>query len=151
MEEEFSVTLEDNSEVQLADTLFLMYEECFRGDSTRARQIVAQAEMALSMHTQYPIQIQSTEHDDEDDEDMVDSNNDAPQIAAGQAGPLLGQIPEDYNSKPLFGEARKVTVSSAPVRQLGDSVPDEPEEVEMDDDGFAPVKSKNQRKRQGAR
>jgi hypothetical protein len=33
-------------------------------------------------------------------------------------------------------------VAAEPQRQLGQSVPEQPQEVELDDEGFAPAKSK---------
>lgn len=145
LEEEFSVTLEDGSEVQVAEDIFKMYENCAKGDTTMARQMVAQAESAVAFSSQFPVQMQTTEHDDDDDDDMTDDQN----------APLQGQptidsapmaIPHDYNSKPLFGEAPKVHIPTTPVRQLGETVEPVQESVEMDEDGFAPVKPKGRRK-----
>jgi pre-rRNA-processing protein TSR2 len=147
LEEEFSVTLEDNSEQQVADIIFRMYETCSKGDTSLAREMVAHANSAVAFSSQFPVQLQTTEHDDDDDdEDMAD-----PQDVSGiqsqattAAAPM--QILVDYNSKPLFGEARKVSVSTGPVRQLGDMESVKEVEIEIDEDGFAPVKPKGRRK-----
>lgn len=147
LEEEFSVTLEDSSELQVAEAIFNMYDGCCKGDPTFARQMVAHAESAVGFNAQFPVQVQTTEHDE--DEDMVDSaqnlTQNSSQVALNPAANSMAD-PVQYNTQPLFGAARKVPVSTAPVRQLGESVPPEPAaEVEMDEDGFAPVKSKGRR------
>jgi pre-rRNA-processing protein TSR2 len=156
MEEEFSVTLEDDSERQVADTIFKMYEDCYKGDPTLARQLVSNAESAVAFNSQFPVQLQTTEHDDDDDdddEDMVDgsaaesasSTSNPPLLttaAMQQEIPLVPSIPTGYIDQPLFGTGafKKPAVPSGPVRQLGQTIREEtPPEVEMDEDGFAPV------------
>lgn len=150
LEEQFSVTLEDNSEQQVAEAIFRMFETCARGDTSLARQMVAHADSALAVTSHFPFHLQTPEHDDDDsddDEAMVDDQAVGIQThAAASVGQR--QIPADYNLKPLFGEARKVGVSTKPLRQLGDVVdPAKEADVEMDEDGFAPVKAKGRRKR----
>jgi pre-rRNA-processing protein TSR2 len=151
IEEEFSVTLEDKSELQVAEAIFNMYEGCCNGDPTFARQMVAHAESAIGFNTQFPVQVQTTEHDDDDDEDMVDSqtqSQNTPQLALNP--PVNSTvIPTDYNSQPLFGSAILMPVSTAPVRQLGDTAPEQPTNtpIEMDEDGFASVKPKGRRRK----
>lgn len=149
LEEEFSVTLEDGSEQQVADAIFRMYETCAKGDTTLAREMVARADRAVEFNAQFPVQIQTTEHDDDDgDEDMDDTDNGnglvqpTPTLQVSSLPILL-----DYNSQPLFGEAKKVSANTAPVRQLGDTAEPIKEVIEMDDDGFAPVKPKGRRKK----
>lgn len=139
LEEEFSVTLEDNSEQQVAETIFLMYETCAKGDLSYARQMVARAEGVVAFNSKFPLQLQTSEHDD--DEDMLDFSQDVVAVERSQTA-------NEYNSKPLFGEARKIVVGSGPVRQLGETEPvKEVEEVEADEDGFAPVKPKGKKRR----
>lgn len=150
IEEEFSVTLEDDSERQLAEYIFRMYEDCWNGNPTSARQAVAQAVSAVALNAQYPVKVQTTEHDDDDDEEMES------ETAAGttQTAPeKIQQIPimptnlADYVTQPMFGKPNPTkSTTSEPVRQLGESIPEE-ETVEMDDDGFAPVKKGNRRRR----
>lgn len=148
LEEEFSVTLEDDSERQVAETIFRMYENCGKGDTTLARQMVAHADQVVAFNAQFPVHVQSTEHDDDDDdEDMSDT----PQTAAGtladqNAKVAAMHIPSDYSDKPLFGEDKKIVVNTGPVRQLGEKL-ESVEEVEMDEDGFAPVKPKSRKNR----
>jgi pre-rRNA-processing protein TSR2 len=145
IEEEFSVTLEDGSERQVAEVLFRMYEGCCNGDPTLARQMVAHAESAVAYKSQFPVQLQSSELDD-DDEDMVDSQNDpqnVPQLAVNPLTPSM--IPADYNAQSLFGPAKNAPVSTGPSRQLGEAAPQKPAD-EMDDDGFAAVKPKTKRR-----
>lgn len=136
LEEEFSVTLEDNSERQIADTIFRMYEGCATGDFSLARQTVDAAQRAAAQVSQYPVQVQSMEHDDEDDENdtMLDSDGTAP----------ISQSAVDYASQSLFGGPTKVkpTYEVQPVRQLGEDAMDAAAPIEVDDDGFAPVVKK---------
>jgi pre-rRNA-processing protein TSR2 len=167
LEEEFSVTLEDQSEQQVAEMIFRMYETCYKGDVSVAHQMVAHAEAAISLVTsQYPVQIQSPEHDDSDsdsDDEMIDTD-DAPDAAADAkvqqqqqpsdsamttitTTPRPMTTPAEYAAAPLFGPPIPETVApmGPPPRQLGDVIPEEPT-VEVDEDGFAPVKSKGKRR-----
>jgi pre-rRNA-processing protein TSR2 len=141
LEEEFSVTLEDGSEMQVAEAIFAMYEGCHRGDFALAREMVARASGALEFNAQFPVQIQATEHDDEDEEMTHSSTNPSNSIHAAPT-PSSNLMPFNYSEQPLFGKMLKVSVPSGPVRQLGDSSEAQKIEVEMDDDGFAPVKRK---------
>ena len=154
IEEEFSVTLEDDSERQLAEVIFQMYERCLNGDPTFARQMVTKAASAVALASQFPVQVQTTEHDDDDDEmDVAESST---MIGKTNATEILGQqlssgaiTPSnlvDYVSQPLFGKAKQQkSVPKEPVRQLGQVLEDSGD-VEMDDDGFAPVKRGNRRR-----
>lgn len=158
IEEEFSVTLEDGSERQLAEAIFQIYERCMNGDPTLARQMVAQATRVVALSGQYPVKVQSTEHDDEDDEMELSETSavDKPTNQVVGVGTNVQQsnandgMPSnlvDYVSQPLFGkEKRKKDVAVEPIRQLGQAVPGS-DDVEMDDDGFAPVKKKGSRRR----
>lgn len=129
MEEEFSVTLEDESERQVADTLFRLYEQCQRGDFSLARELVTQ--QAAAEKVQFPVNIQSSEVDD-DDEDMSDADVGESNMA-------------EYGSQYLFGAPPKPKpVDTRPVRQLGEAVPEKV--VEVDDDGFAPVSKRKGRR-----
>jgi len=145
LEEEFSVTLEDGSDMQVAEAIFAMYEGCHRGDSTLAREMVARANGALQFNAQFPVQIQTTEHDDEDEE-MTDSTPSLSSSTQAVPTPSETLIPINYSEQPLFGTIPKVLASSGTVRQLGESPEPQRVEVEIDDDGFAPVKRKARRK-----
>jgi pre-rRNA-processing protein TSR2 len=143
LEEQFSVVLEDNSERQVADTLFQMYDGCYKGDVTLARQMVAAAESAVASSAAYPVKVQSNEHDDDDDDDdMVDA---AESDGATATMEPLGAMPlaSAYASQSVFGAPSKPKrpVAAEPQRQLGQG-PEPPKEVELDDEGFAPAKSK---------
>lgn len=140
LEEEFSVTLEDKSEQQVAETIFKMYEGCHKGDTTLCRQMIAHAESAISLSSQYPVQIQTTEHDDDEDEDMSGTTE------SNQSTPLVVPTISAFNEQPLFGPPKKVQTPLAPVRQLGEAAPVQPT-IEIDDDGFAPVKQKGRRRK----
>lgn len=141
LEEEFSVTLEDQSERQVVETLFRMYEECFRGDFSFTRHMIAHAMKAVEFSAQHQPPVQTTEHDDDDDDtDMVgtDKQEAIQTFDIANATSLL--------EMPLFGEARKPSAPTGPVRQLGEAIQEEPNDVDMDDDGFAPVKTKGRRR-----
>lgn len=132
----------------MAEAIFRMYETCAQGDTSFARQMVAHADSAVTFNSQFPVQLQTTEHDeDDDDEDMPDEHNRSGQLQTSVQAAAAIHIPSDYNTKPLFGEALKVPLNSGPVRQLGEQTEPVKETVEMDDDGFAPVKTTGRRKR----
>jgi pre-rRNA-processing protein TSR2 len=162
MEEEFSVTLEDQSEQQVAETIFQMYEDCSKGNPTLARQLVANAEGIVALHDQFPVQVQSNELDDDDDDDdmlvgtsTIDGTSSETDVPINPlTGPPSLLSPAEYAMQPLFGKLGDVKLatssSSTPVRQLGESIPEEPT-VEMDEDGFAPVVTKGRRNRGGIR
>ena len=151
MEEEFSITLEDNSEGQVAEAIFKMYEDCYNGNPTYARQMVAYAESAVAASSEFPVQVQSNDDDDDDDEDMMESSAPTDQQPAGVFAveapqpPTYGSLAE-YAAAPLFGTALKVHVPTGPVRQLGGNMSEEAPVVEVDDDGFAPVKPKTRKR-----
>ena len=155
LEEEFSVTLEDGSERQVANQLFQLYAECMQGQTALAEQLVGTAlRYDQQIAAAYPVQIQSSEHDDDDDDDddaMMDTTNNnafgmnvavASQTPPGQP-PQATAVPPvpfttaaDYAAQPLFGKPKK---PKAPKQR------EEPEEIQMDDDGFATV-TKSRRK-----
>jgi pre-rRNA-processing protein TSR2 len=146
MEEEFSVVLEDRSEAQVADMLWRMYDGCYKGDSTLARQMVAAAESVVASSAKYPVQVQSNEHDDDDDDDeMIDATE---SDAAADQQPGAMPLASEYASQSLFGVSKKTKAPMAvePSRQLGESAPEQPQ-VEMDEDGFAPAKPKGRKSR----
>jgi pre-rRNA-processing protein TSR2 len=156
MEEEFSVTLEDGSERQIADTIWRMCEDCRKGDASLARQVVAEGESAVTALATFPVQIQSGEHDDDDDDEEMEESgemqdsSDASQLVAPPTTVPSAMNARDYANQYLFGappEARLLVPSDGPVRQLGDTAPIEEVPAVVDDDGFAPV-SKNRRKAQ---
>ena len=158
IEEEFSVTLEDDSERQLADTLFQMYESCLNGNPTLARQMIAHAAGVVALNSQFPVKVQTTEHDDDDDEEM---EADGSSMMAGttnhtatmpvpqqqiQQNPMMPSNLADYIYQPMFGKPiEKTTVPLEPLRQLGETISDSGV-IEMDDDGFAPVKKGSRRR-----
>jgi pre-rRNA-processing protein TSR2 len=146
MEEEFSVVLEDDSERQIAETIWRMYEQCHQGDITLARHMVAVAETALSQVAEYPVQVQSTECDDDDDDEAMEADE-APTLIAVQGTSCLS--PRDYANQYLFGPPRGSqlpAVPAGPVRQLGEDAPPVPE-PEMDEDGFMTVSTKGKKKK----
>ncbi|CAJ1934202.1 unnamed protein product [Cylindrotheca closterium] len=144
MEEEFSVTLEDNSEQQVAAMIVKMYEGLFQGDGRLCQQILSSADGAIAFNTQFPVQIQTTEHDDEDDENMTDATGDAANASITPPPSAISQA--NRLDEPLFGAPRQPKPQLAPVRQLGETSSPEPA-VEVDDDGFAPVKPKGRKRK----
>jgi len=148
IEEEFSVTLEDNSERQLAEAVFQIYEQCMNGDPTLARHMVSQAARAVALSGQHPVHVQTSEHDDDDDEMDTTGTSAMGQTANQVLGNLNAVTPSnlvDYVNHPLFGRAKpKKDTAMAPVRQLGQVT--ESNDVEMDEDGFATVKKGNRRR-----
>ena len=145
LEEEFSVTLEDGSERQVAETVFRMYEDCFgKGDPTYCRQIVDIAMLAAQQIANYPVQIQMAEDDDDDDDD--DAMDDT--IDGEVSGPIKVSVAQSYASEFLFGDPRPVARPVGPVvppRQLGEAAPVK-EQMPVDDDGFAPIVAKKKKK-----
>lgn len=144
LEEEFSVTLEDNSEQQVAEVIVKMYEGLYKGDGSLCHQILSSADGAIAFNTQFPVQIQSTEHDDDEDEEMTDTQGNIPNPPVA---PVVGADMRlsNFLDQPLFGPPKKESVPIAPARQLGETVPSGPS-VQADDDGFAPVKPKGRRR-----
>jgi hypothetical protein len=147
IEEELSVTLEDDSERQLAEAIFQIYDRCLNGDPTLARQAVAQAAAAVALNSQFPVRVQTTEHDDEDDE-MEEAESSTTMNTTSDTM-YQQQMPSnlaDYVSQPLFGKAKpKKLGPMEPIRQLGETAPNSCV-LEMDEDGFAPVKKGNRRR-----
>ncbi|CAB9520648.1 processing protein TSR2 homolog [Seminavis robusta] len=160
MEEEYSVVLEDASEKQVALTIFQLYEQCAQGQIALAEQLV---QTALKYDEQiaaaYPVSVQSTEHDDDDDdddEDMMDATttNDSsvgginisvaptnpqpqqPLAATNPVAPAAFTTAGDYAAQSLFGKPKKPK-APRPRQQ--------PEGIQVDDDGFATV-TKGRRK-----
>mmetsp|Transcript_34514 Transcript_34514/g.52974 ORF Transcript_34514/g.52974 Transcript_34514/m.52974 type:complete len:207 (+) Transcript_34514:110-730(+) len=140
LSEEFSVGVEDNSDRQVASVIFRMYEECMRGDTAFAHQVVAAAGTILA--TQMQVSVQNDDDDDDEDENMelvtVDEN--IPQ----SEGVLISAM--DYASQSLFdqGTPKQAPTIAAPVRQLGQTAPENPPE-QVDDDGFATVSTRRRR------
>jgi pre-rRNA-processing protein TSR2 len=145
LEEEFSTTVEDNSEQQVADVIFRMYEGLYKGDGSLCRQILSTVEGAIAFNTQFPVQIQTTEHDDDEDEDMTDTQGGVQNSSLAPAGETATPF-SNYLDQPLFGAPKKAAAPLGPARQLGEGTSSEPI-VEIDDDGFAAVKPKGRRRK----
>lgn len=151
LEEEFSIVLEDNSEKQVAEVLFKMYESCIRGDFSFTRSIVQNAEEASikSKSEQKKVAVVSTEDDESDDDDIemeiesmaMDDGNNQPQALPTNI--FMSQTAREYADQYLFGPPPGVrhVDNNLPVRQLGEAIP-EKQQPEVDDDGFEMVTSK---------
>ena len=135
MEEEFSVTLEDDSEKQISSLLLRMHQECFvKKNPLMCRQVVMSATQASQQLSAIPAQIQESEHDDDDDNDDEMEDQDLSLSMVAQS---------------LFGSgmmAKPTVTPEQPVRQLGEPEA-EREHPELDDDGFAPVVSTKKKKK----
>lgn len=142
LDEEFSVVLEDGSERQVTELLWLMYEQCYRGDGTLARQAVETARHSEAASSAFPIQVQSpAEDDDDDDDDEMDTNDSS---GASMEGSLAAQ---EYAAGLLFGVATtRPAAPSKPARQLGEAAPVQAP-VQIDDDGFAPIQTKRRNRK----
>ncbi len=145
MEEEFSIVLEDQSEKQIAQTLFKIYEMCGNGDFSLARELVVKANEAATMAANAQSVVQSNgELDEDSDEDM-----DSPSLPIGTNVVDTTNAAQQYADDFLFGAPAgegRPTKAVPPPRQLGEAAPEKPS-VEVDDDGFAPVTSKKKGRR----
>merc|ERR1719330_187990 len=65
MEEEFSVVLEDQSEREVAQLIWQMYQSCGKGDFTVSRQTAANAAKAMASNEKVTVQSDSDDSDDE--------------------------------------------------------------------------------------
>ena len=159
MEEEFSIVLDDNSEKQVANTVFQMFDEAcsLNQSSAFALQIIQMAEKVTKEFGHLPLHIQYSEPMEEDGDD-VDENDMCPDdnmemntnvAEAVQATSLIEASsnvltsPADYASQPLFGlsrEQRRLQIlqkNEQPLRQLGETVPEpEQQKIVADEDGF---------------
>ena len=163
LEEEFSVMLEDNSERQVADVIWRMYEQCMQGNATLAHQVVAAAAGVMQQSSAYPVQVQSPaeeeEDDDDDDDDMLMEDNDNMAEDDTTAPTLVTTVPPPTTTtlinaqanaaESLFGPPKPIRppVNDKPVRQLGEVAEAEPGIVQVDEDGFAPVVKRKGRKK----
>eukprot|EP00560_Eucampia_antarctica_P000796 CAMPEP_0197832196 /NCGR_PEP_ID=MMETSP1437-20131217/13635_1 /TAXON_ID=49252 ORGANISM="Eucampia antarctica, Strain CCMP1452" /NCGR_SAMPLE_ID=MMETSP1437 /ASSEMBLY_ACC=CAM_ASM_001096 /LENGTH=205 /DNA_ID=CAMNT_0043435421 /DNA_START=65 /DNA_END=682 /DNA_ORIENTATION=+ len=127
MEDEFSVVLDDNSERQLAELIFRMYETCSVGNFSISRQVVENARKISEAYT--PSKVINPD----DDEEMETVN-----VINAQ----------EYASQHVFGAPVPVQDKSnePPARQLGENSAVKPQQ-ELDDDGFATVAPKRKGKR----
>lgn len=149
LEEEFSVTLEDDSDHQVASSIFKMYEDCHSGNFALARDMVNQANNAMALSSQFPMQLQTSEHEDDEDEDMIIESTTTNCIDTlqpkrnSQEHSKAAFVIDDFIQQPLFGKPVKETNirSNKPTRQLGEVVVEE-KPIEMDEEGFAPVRRK---------
>lgn len=131
LEEEFSVVLEDDSEKQVAEVIWKMFEMCCRGDFSLSRQIVNSAK---TCHTGDAVVETHGELDDDSDEDMeTNPQNNLESIAPDD---FLFGAPSGLGSKGRPGP---------PPRQLGEPEPEKPQ-PELDEDGFMTVPPKKGKK-----
>ena len=157
MEEEFSLTLEDGSEKQIADIIWRLYATCATGDLTLAQQVIQAAEQAVSQEpgvAAHPVVQSSENDDDDDDEEMADTVETDPSTsllstASVTRPPFSAECSmAEYGFQPLFGPLPKTKtgMTEHALRQLGEAVPAQVEEATMDEDGFAHVVSKRKSK-----
>jgi pre-rRNA-processing protein TSR2 len=114
MEEEFSIVLEDDSEREVSQLIWQLYQSCGKGDFSLSRQTVASSTNVGNSNEKVAVQCDS---DDSDDEMETATTN--VQIQAGQ---YLFGIPNSEIQKNLPAKPRKP----------------KPEPI-VDDDGFTMV------------
>lgn len=120
MEEEFSIVLEDESERQMAQLIWQLYQSCGKGNYDLSRQIVANSANAVTSNVNVNVQCENS--DDESDDGMDASNDDSNLSSSNQY---------------LFGVPNSVIQSS---NNIIPSQPREPKpEPIVDDDGFTMV------------
>jgi pre-rRNA-processing protein TSR2 len=144
MEEEFGVVLEDNSEREVAELIWRMYECCAKGDCTLANRVVEDAIWAEEQLQGSGVKsiIKNGDDDDDDDDDaMKDSDNEAGGDDTMNSTATNSTNAVEYSSGYLFGNPSKPKKELPPPRQLGEAEPEKPI-PELDDDGFAMVVTK---------
>ncbi|KAL7495150.1 hypothetical protein ACHAWT_006211 [Skeletonema menzelii] len=158
MEEEFGVVLEDESEREVADLIWRMYECCAKGDCTLANQVVMNAIQAEEQLKGSGVKSviknghdddDDDDDDDEDDDDAMNDNEDSMNSSTTTPNNETATIPTtttsssalEYSSGYLFGGPPKPKKELPPPRQLGEAEPEKPI-PEIDDDGFAMVVTK---------
>ena len=147
------MNLEDDSERQVAQTIFQLYERCYQGDSSMTKRLMVQAFEATKLTTQLGLStkpiVQTINQEgivaEDDDDDDDDSDNDMMVVVDGDDGDgvdggggnsgatataaavvVLEMSPEEYASEPVFGKPkRKNFHNNKPVRQLGEPIPEE--------------------------
>ena len=151
MEEEFTIVLEDDSEKQVAYTIWQMYEMCGKGDFTLARQMVNSAEKFAATYKPQKVAVQTEGLIDEDsDEEMEtddmgqEGSNATTSIMTESSLPSIVEVStaQEYAASYLFGAppgSVKNNQRSAPRK-------DKPE-PEVDEDGFTtvPIKRRGNR------
>ncbi len=167
MEEEFGVVLEDNSEREVADLIWRMYECCAKGDCGLANRVVEEAMKAEEQLKGSGVSsVIKNDDDDDDDDDMDDSDNEGTNDVDAAAmnhtatttqhdGVATSLSPAtttnttttalEYSSGYLFGGPPKPKKELPPPRQLGEAEPEKPV-PQVDDDGFAMVATKKKGK-----
>lgn len=142
MEEEFSITLEDDSEKQIAECIWNMYEDCSKGDVTLCRRIVQSAEAIEAQMNSFPVQVLEEDDMEDDDDDVTPLSGTDGAISSCTAA-------QAYASGALFAitTTTKPAVPPKPVRQLGEQPPEAKPKVQVDDEGFAAIPTKQKRNR----
>jgi pre-rRNA-processing protein TSR2 len=164
MEEEFGVVLEDNSEREVADLIWRMYECCAKGDCGLANRVVEEAMKAEEQLKGSGVS--SVIKNNDDDDDMDDSDNEGTiDVDAAAMNPTAATTTQhdgvatslspatttttttalEYSSGYLFGGPPKPKKELPPPRQLGEAEPEKPA-PQVDDDGFAMVVTKKKGK-----
>lgn len=120
MEEEFSIVLEDDSERQVSQLIWQMYNTCGKGDFNLARQTVANSVDVAATSTNQKVTVQC---DSDDSDDEMGTSASASTLAPTATGQYLFGIPRT--------EIEKNTPPSKPRQP-------KPEPI-VDDDGFTTV------------
>jgi len=137
----------DDSERQVSDIIWRLFEQCGRGDFSLARQVVQDAEALSTKYKSENVVIQTEGEldDDSDDEAMVIDEQIVPHPTTEGRNQMLGSesninTMQAYAADHLFGappgSVRKV--DPRPPRQLGEATPLKLQ-PDCDDDGFVTV------------
>jgi len=162
MEEEFSITLEDGSEKEVASVICRMYEECGRGVVGTAREVVEIAKQNEKLDGKKEVVVQSPGEMDEDEnededmmgEDSMDTTSGATAATGANECRMEGFVSgatasstavgvEEYAAGALFGGGKPPKKKEEMIiTPLSESRPEKPAPVEVDEDGFAMVAPK---------
>ena len=153
MEDEFSVLLEDESPAQIAALVHDMAMKCIAGDYQLAREMVTFAlnspEFGKVIVTDGGCDINDDMEGSDDDmamEDGMSMEQVVDPMTAFRNQLASNSETRDFGSSTLFASNEQPVVSNEPVRQLGEAAPVKEAPV-LDEDGFAPVKKKGNRKK----
>lgn len=132
MEDEFTIVLEDDSEKQVAQLIFELYEKCKMGDFSLSHRVVHDARLAAEKKVTNHKQTVGENEDSDNDDDMgVNEIGGQSSCHVDEMDEFLFGIPHGHRPK---------TNNMAPSRQLGEAVAEA--EVQVDDDGFMSVQTK---------
>lgn len=131
LEEEFSVVLEDDSEKQVAEVIWKMFDMCGKGDFSLSREII---NCAKTCHNGNVVVESHGEIDDDSDEEMETNPQSNLEIRSS----------DDFLFGAPSGQINRVR-QGPPPRQLGEPEP-EKAQPEVDEDGFTMIPQRKGKK-----